>query len=382
LSNWRYGVDPLPTIPAPSAVLADGSTGRIIDPNYRNPMTEEFNAGYAWQLSKNGVIEVDYTHVLSLHENKTTNFNPNLPTAYGPKVIDGVTVNRYTFARPMAAAFASAGVPIIASVRNEMSNGKSIYDGLSVSYRQNMWKHFSVNTNYTLAFSNSFDGGGGSFRNYPRDPTKPNASWDWGPTTNDERHHFTFSGIVSLPWGLQFSPIMQVGSARPYDILPSYDATNYGSGSTRGVIVPKSDPTNFTYGNGYLAQQQALYAPMFVAAGASASDAQAYALTVAKDDLRHCYFSGQCVLGDYNPLRGNPFFQLDTRLTKIVKLGEHRSLQFIAQAFNLTNRANYGNNFSGNISSGSFGKPVGFINPTATNLPRALYGEFGVHFTF
>jgi hypothetical protein len=88
------------------------------------------------------------------------------------------------------------------------------------------------------------------------------------------------------------------------------------------------------------------------------------------------------VLGDYNPLRGNPFFQLDTRLTKIVKLGEHRSLQFIAQAFNLTNHANYGNNFSGNISSGSFGKPVGFINPTATNLPRALYGEFGVHFTF
>jgi hypothetical protein len=274
----------------------------------------------------------------------------------------------------MAAAFASAGVPIIASVRNEMSNGKSIYDGLSVSYRQNMSRHFSVNTNYTLARSNSFDGGNGSFRNYPRDPTLPNASWDWGPTTNDERHHFTLSGIVSLPWGMQFSPIMQVGSARPYDILPSYDATNYGSGSTRGVIVPKSDPTNFTYGNGFLATQQAAY----VSQGMTPSNA----LATAKDDLRHCYFSGQCVLGDYNPLRGQPFFQLDTRLTKVVKLGENRSLQFIAQAFNLTNRANYGNNYSGNISSSNFGKPTGFINPTATNLPRALYGEFGVHFTF
>lgn len=374
LSNWRYGVDPYPTIPAPSALLADGSTGRLIDPDYRNPVTEEFNGGYAWQVSKNGVIEVDYTHVLSLHENKTWNVNPNLPTAYGPTVIDGVTANRYTFARPMSAGFAAAGVPVLASVRDEISNGKSIYDGLSISYRQNMSRHFSVNTNYTLARSNSFDGGSGSFRNYSKDPTKLNASWDWGPTPNDERHHFTFSGIVALPWGLQFSPIMQVGSARPFDIAPSYDATNYGSGSARGVIVPNSDPTNYTYGVTYVAAQQAAY----VAAGMTSS----HALATAKDDLRHCYFAGQCTLAKYDPLRGQPFFQLDTRLTKVVKLGEHRSLQFIAQAFNLTNRANYGNNYTGNISSGNFGKPVGFINPTATNLPRALYGEFGVHFTF
>ena len=382
LSNWRYGVDPYPTIPAPSALLADGSTGRLIDPDYRNPVTEEFNGGYAWQVSKNGVIEVDYTHVLSLHENKTWNVNPNLPTSYGPTLFHGVVVDRYSFARPMSSSFAAAGVPVLASVRDEISNGKSIYDGLSISYRQNMSRHFSVNTNYTLARSNSFDGGSGSFRNYAKDPTKLNASWDWGPTPNDERHHFTFSGIVSLPWGLQFSPIMQVGSARPYDIAPSYDATNRGSGSARGVIVPNSDPKNYTYVNTFIAQQQAIYVPMFIAAGASASDAQGYALTVAKDDLRHCYFAGQCTLAKYDPLRGQPFFQLDTRLTKVVKLGEHRSLQFIAQAFNLTNRANYGNNYTGNISSGNFGKPLGFINPTATNLPRALYGEFGVHFTF
>ena len=37
LSNWRYGVDPMPTIPPPSAALNPGATGRIMDPNYRKP---------------------------------------------------------------------------------------------------------------------------------------------------------------------------------------------------------------------------------------------------------------------------------------------------------------------------------------------------------
>ncbi len=42
LSNWRFGVDPQPTIAPPSHNLNPGSTGRLMDPNYRNPVTEEF----------------------------------------------------------------------------------------------------------------------------------------------------------------------------------------------------------------------------------------------------------------------------------------------------------------------------------------------------
>jgi outer membrane receptor protein involved in Fe transport len=374
VQNWRYGIDPLPTIAAPSANLVDGSTGRIIDPNYQNPVTEEWNAGYAWQVSKSSVIEVDYTHVLSLHENKTWNVNPTLPTSYAPTTIDGVTVNRYTLARPWDSAFTAAGIPVLGSVRDEVSAGRSRYDGFSISYRQNMSHHFSLNTNYTLARALSYDGGTGSFRNYPKDPTKLNASWDFGPTQNDERHHFTLSGIVALPFGLQFSPIMQVGSARPYDVTNGYDQLGYGTGYGRGVIVQASDPTNLTWSNGFLATQQAAYQT----AGMTSSHAQA----TARDDLRNCYFTGNCTIAQYDPLRGRPFFQLDTRLAKNFKFGERRELQFIAQAFNLTNHPNYGNNFSGNISSSNFGQPQGFINPTATNLPRSLSGEFGVRFTF
>jgi len=58
-------------------------------------------------------------------------------------------------------------------------------------------------------------------------------------------------------------------------------------------------------------------------------------------------------------------------------------LQLVAQAFNLTNRANYGNNFGKNIAAAdTFGHPVGFINPDNTTTPRSLWSEFGARFTF
>src|SRR5215472_14934705 len=75
LDQWRYGVDPLPTIPPPSHDLAGGipaapgATGRLMDQNYRNPVTEEWNGGYTWSITSKSVIEAEYTHVLSLHEN-------------------------------------------------------------------------------------------------------------------------------------------------------------------------------------------------------------------------------------------------------------------------------------------------------------------------
>jgi hypothetical protein len=62
-------------------------------------------------------------------------------------------------------------------------------------------------------------------------------------------------------------------------------------------------------------------------------------------------------------------------------------LQLIAQAFNLTNKANYGSNFgtseAASIASGAqFGHPQGFMAPGNTTVPRSIWGELGAHFTF
>ena len=73
---------------------------------------------------------------------------------------------------------------------------------------------------------------------------------------------------------------------------------------------------------------------------------------------------------------------MDTRLSKEIKFGERAKLKLIFQAFDLTNRANFGNNFDGNIRSTTFGKPLGFITPSGVIVPRSFSGEFGAQFIF
>ena len=84
----------------------------------------------------------------------------------------------------------------------------------------------------------------------------------------------------------------------------------------------------------------------------------------------------------YDSVRGNPFFEMDARFSKNIKLGEQRRLQLSFQAFNLTNHANYGNNFNYTVTGGKIGTPSGFTNPTSSAAAQAFIGEFGARFTF
>ncbi|HKF02409.1 MAG TPA: TonB-dependent receptor [Candidatus Sulfotelmatobacter sp.] len=354
LGQWQYGVSPLPTLPGPSTTASDGSVGRLIDPGYRNPVSEEFNVGYSWAINNNSVFEAEYTHVLNLHENKTINIDQKVVDyADFPSGIDPSTGD-VALIRPLSNAFANAGQPVLASVRNDESINRSTYDGVNFSFRQRMSRHFSLNANYTLAWAYGYDAGGFSaFRNYARDGRHPFASYEWGPMTNDERHHITLAGMVELPKGFEIAPILQFGTARPYSLTNSTNTINAGGGTTPAVVVPKGDPTNF--------------------------------LAYAGNDTgaRVCYYiTGNCTIAKFDPLRGDAVFELDAKLAKNFKIGERARVQIVAQAFNLTNRANYGNNFGGNISSGEFGHPIGFIAPNATFIPRSIWGEMGVHFTF
>jgi hypothetical protein len=366
LSNWRFGVDPLPTIPPPSAQLTDNATGRLMDPNYRNPVTEEWNGGYTWALTSKSVIEAEYVHVLGLHENKTINLDPKIPinpnNITTTKITEDAANNPVCsaascgFFHPLDAAFLAAGVPVLGSVRDEQSIGRSRYDAMNISYRQRNFHRVDLVANYTLARAVGYDQDGGSFRYYPRDPQNPLSPLEFGPSFNDERNHVTIAATVNLPWGIQVSPILQAGSARPYLVTSSYNELNLSGGSSAGaVLVPNGTNNVFAF----------------------SSTSKADKLAAAQ-----CYYSGNCHLVSYNSMRGDPYFDTDMRLAKNIKMGEHRNLQLAFQAFNLFNHANYGNNFDNVIQDAIFARPVGFINPTSTLLPRSFQGEFGARFTF
>src|SRR6266478_3614654 len=104
------------------------------------------------------------------------------------------------FFRPLDAAFASAGVPVLGSVRNEESIGRSRYDGMNISYRQRDFHKIDLIANYTLARAVGYDQDRKSTRYYPRDPQNPFSPNEFGPALNDERHHVTIAGTVKLTW--------------------------------------------------------------------------------------------------------------------------------------------------------------------------------------
>lgn len=330
LGNWHLGL-PTPPIPAPQAALTTGAIGRLMDPNYRTPVTEEWNGGYTWAINNKAVIEAEYVHVLSLHENKTINLDAKTP-------INPANI-ALGFFKPLSAAFTSAGVPVLGSVRDDTSGGRSRYDAMNISYRQRGFHRTDLIANYTLARAVGYDEDGGSYRYYPRDPARPFAPEDFGPAFNDERHHLTIAATAHLPWGMDFSPIVQAGSARPYNAIGQSNQLSLSGGSAAGALL----------------------APGCTEQG---------------------YYSRTCGLNPIFNLRGNPYFNMDARVAKNIRLGEGKNLQLMFQAFNLTNHANYGNNFNNTVGLPGFGKPTGFINPTSSLLPRAFTGEFGARFTF
>lgn len=359
LSSYRFGIDPLPTIAPPSPILAEGSVGRLMDGNYRNPVSEQWNVGYQWGVTKDAVVEIEYVHVLDLHQNKGLTTNLIDPT---------------TGERPLNAAFIAAGLPPVGRITVESSVNRDRYDGVNFTLRKSMSRHFSVNATYTLSRAygwsvnsgssgNGFGGTASNYRAYPHDPRNPWDPRDFGPTPNDERHHISVSGTALLPWGFQVSPIVQFGTARPYDLNQGYDVLGIGSGYSRPLIVNNNDPTNlFAY------DPETNFGGSTSAAGAAA---------------RACLAAGQCHQVGYDTVRGNLFFQLDARFAKNIKIGEGRNLQLIFQAFDLTNKANFANDFFNTATSGAkLNTFKGFFAPGCTECAHSFSGEFGFRFTF
>jgi len=359
LSNYRFGVDPAPVIPAPITQLAAGAVGRLMAPDYRNPYSQQINFGYAREISPSTVLEVDYVHELGLHEEKRQIANYVDPT---------------TGVRVLHSALANAGQPQIARISMETSGGRSRYDALDLSLRRRMSHRFSVIANYTLSEGWAYGGNAASYSNTVTNPLQPLGSFDFGPVPNDERHRVVLSAVVDLPLGFQISPIMQLASSRPYNSTSGIsNLLGFGSGvAAAHAIVSTSNP------NDILGAETAagFYNP-------------AVPLSTVVSNLQTCLNAGQCEQAHFDPLRGQTFFQLDTRVTKLFKLGERANLKLMFQGFDITNRANFGNNYDGNLADYSpnpaqntFGQPLGYITPAGTIVPKSFRAEFGAQFSF
>ncbi|HEY9231547.1 MAG TPA: hypothetical protein VIS78_05355, partial [Blastocatellia bacterium] len=332
-----------PPIPRPLTNPAPGLPvrGRLIDPNFTSPYTQQFNVGFAKELGANMALEFDYIHILGLHEFTQIDANPRI----GPLInAQRTSPTQPRLLTPLFQAHASQMIATFGQtlpftgIRVAQSDGRSRYDAFTVSFRRRYANHFLLNAHYTLSRGLAWFGQISDFGVQPQNPfDKFNAAENFGHTGEDERHRFVVSGVIDLPWGFQLSPIVQLASARPYSILPNPSTGAGGDINRDGVINDRESRDG--------------------------------------NDQHH--------LPPFTE-RGDKFSQVNLRVGWSHKFTENMKLSLFVEGFNIFNTANFGNSFDGTVGSPNFKKPINFFGATGFSEPIGIpfQGQFGFRFSF
>ena len=348
--------------PPPAPTLANPFTGfvlpgagaggiNIIDNDLQNPMVHQINVGIEREFGDEFVLRADYlrnvgTHFIIGRVIGTVPFNP---VVGGPEI-----------------------------VKNLESSARTKYDGLLLSLEKRFANRYQFRASYTLSRSANYANDDQiPFSNGPIDSN--DLRREYGPTPNDQRHRFTFSGVFHLPWDVRVSPIFSLASPVPIDIL-------LPDGSSRVCELPRNaGARQFKTGaelNAALQQINAAGGSLCPNPDPSTGFKPRVLVPLVNDDLE---------LGDN-------FSSLDLRVSRVFKLGERWTIEPIAEVFNLFNvtnvlgvsNVNYSgfsnvlvrdNNDSGFLRSSSFGQPVTTAGGVfGSGGPRAF--QFAARVTF
>ncbi|HJU55832.1 MAG TPA: TonB-dependent receptor [Pyrinomonadaceae bacterium] len=329
---------PPPVIPRPLTNPTSAIRGRLLDPFFESPYTQQWNIGYAQELGANMAIEFDYVHILGLHEFTGLDINPRI----GPLV--GSQRNDALLPRVLAPQFAAHAAELIdefgianpfARISVAMSDGRSRYDAFTVSFKRRYANKFQLNAHYTLARAVGWYGAISDFGFGPMNQFRGfDPDQDFGYTPEDERHRFVLSGIFDLPWGFQVAPIFQLASARPYNIFPACVCDI----NRDGVVFNERETRD---GN----------------------------------DQNHLPPA---------TMRGDNFSQLNVRVSKFFQWSERYKLGLFFEAFNVFNTGNFGNQFQNVVGEPDFGRPVNFFGATGFSEPLGIpfQAQVGARFSF
>src|SRR5689334_5800918 len=353
------------TFPPPAPTLASPFTGfvlpgagaggiNIIDNNLQNPMVQQMNVGVQRELGRDYIVRADYVRNIGTHFiiGRVIGTVPFNPVVGGPDL-----------------------------VKNLESSVRTKYDGLLVSVEKRFARRHQFRASYTL--SRSFNYANDDQIPFSNGPIDSNdLRREYGPTPNDQRHRFSFSGVFQLPKGIHIAPILTLASSVPIDIL-------LPDGSSRVCELQRNaGARQFHTGaelNAALTQINAAGGSLCPNADPSTGFKPRVLLPLVRDDLK---------LGD-------SFSSLDLRVSKVFKVGERFTIQPIAEVFNLFNVTNVlgvsNVNYSGfsnvlvpdstdpsnpaSLRSSSFGQPVSTAGGVfGSGGPRAF--QFAARVTF
>ena len=290
--------------PPPAPTLANPFTGfvlpgagaggiNIIDNDLQNPMVQQMNVGVQHELSNQFAVRADYVRNFGTHFiiGRVIGTVPLNPVVGGPDI-----------------------------VKNLESSVRTKYDGLLLSVEKRFANRYQFRASYTL--SRSFNYANDDQIPFSNGPIDSNdLRREYGPTPNDQRHRFSFSGVFQLPGEVRLSPIFSLASSVPIDIL-------LPDGSSRVCELQRNAGARQFHTaaelNAALSQINAAGGSLCQNPDPSTGFKPRVLVPLVRDDLK---------LGDN-------FSSLDLRLSKVFRVGERWTIEPIAEVFNLFNVTN------------------------------------------
>jgi carboxypeptidase family protein/TonB-dependent receptor-like protein len=292
-------------------------------------------------------------------------FRPNAPNYFLAQALSGGAVTPAVLNGAMAASgvLRTAGVVSpFGSINAQTSDGNSTYHAMNVDLKKRFSHSFQFLASYT--WSHSIDDSS-DLQTLLLPQDNRDFRSEKADSLFDQRHRFVFSGVMASPAGWRggdgwrkflsdftVSPIFEVSSGRPFNILSNQDTNNDQSNQTDRPSV---------LADGTLCVPGATGCAPLISNGVFTAGSLGRNMGIT-----HRYMS------------------LDMRLARAVRIGERMKLDIIAEGFNLFNRFNEGaaspfiddvNAFAQRAGNGRY-----YSRPTAAFDSRQF--QFGLKLNF
>ncbi len=412
--------------------LSDGidATGtNLFAPNYVTPRSVQMNAGIQHEIRKGMVVTADYLRNVSTHTLLTVDTNHvgdarylNMPaalaaisatnsqfgcgTSTGPGAINCAIANHATmadyasngldsgnnvcFGSPCPGA-AFAGInPNLGTNQMLFPIGRSVYNGLQLSFKQDMKNPFrdvrylNLQVSYSLSRYDS-TARDSDFINFATDNINPLKYI--GPNGLDRRHQLSFGGTADLPASFRFSVIGHFYSPLPVTLTlnptgqpggifvtdvtgdGTGDGSEVSSGGT-GDVLPGTNVGSFGHGvnGGNINNVIQAYNQNDAGQPTPAGQALINAGLFTQSQLVGLGGVQQLVpLAPANEANMGWMKDVDTSFSWVYRIKEQVSVEPKVSFFNTFNFANFDG--ANNPLSGSLSGTVGSVNGTAGRQP-------------
>jgi hypothetical protein len=362
--------------PPPKALLVPGG----VQPDLKMPTLISWTLGVEQQITANTTLTLRYVGSHGYHEIVGIDANTPIPTiclaspcpatypSNFPAGLAGTPVPAGSYYIPAGRPKAN---PSLANTWTWFGWGDSLYNALEVDFNRRFSNGLALRGVYT--WSKALDDGdsvnGTTAGNAPGLVANPyDIRADWGPATFDVRNIGVISAVYDLPFGKgkrygsslsgfgsvmasdwSVNSILTLQSGFPFTAQLSYNPSN--NGDTRNPVRPFLNP-NFT-GNPILG-----------------TPAQWFNPNVFLQPPANSGFWGNAPRDN---LVGPGLATWDFSTIKNTKLRESLSLQFRAEIFNLTNRANFNTPALITFTPSGLSGTAGAITSTSTTTRQVQF---------